>query len=501
MKRREFLTKTMGATAAMTLPFSVSSKEPEHKWDREYDLIIVGSGFTGVAAAYSAYKAGLKNILVLEKMKVWGGNSVISGGLAGMPNSKLQKKLGIKDSPELLVKDMLKAGRNFNNPELAYIMASQAYTVYDMLIDCGAQFKDKLIRSGGHSAARSHIPKNASGGGLVVPMHKYLLAHGVKFQNRTKVSNLIQESDLSISGVAVQEDYDFDTKKFKRESTYKSRHGIVVATGGWTQDKKFISTTMPMYSDLERTAHPGATSEMIKSLLAVGSLPLNFDMYQLGPWGCPDEIGGGPASFFAGYAFNESIAVDPMTGQRFVDEHSSRRTRSEAEMLVMEKGTKEKPNYPITFSSEDTAFRAEGFDAAFRDGSVQKTNSVAELAELYGMDVNKLTQSIADWNEVLKGNMPDPFGKTIDKRTELKAPYYSMRLSPKLHYCMGGIAINKNAEVISADTCEPIKGLFAGGEVAAGTHGMDRLGGCSSVDCMVFGQIAGRTAAKYKANA
>ena len=131
---------------------------------------------------------------------------------------------------------------------------------------------------------------------------------------------------------------------------------------------------------------------------------------------------------------------------------------------------------------------------------MNKSNSVAELAKRHGVDEAVLTQSIADWNEIVAGKA-DPFNKPLDRRTELKAPFYSLRLSPKLHYCMGGVAITPDAEVIDATTCEPIKGLFAAGEVAGGTHGMDRLGGCSSVDGLVFGQIAGRTAANYKANA
>ncbi len=72
-----------------------------------------------------------------------------------------------------------------------------------------------------------------------------------------------------------------------------------------------------------------------------------------------------------------------------------------------------------------------------------------------------------------------------------------MRLTPKLHYCMDGIAVNPRSEVLSTTTLAPIPGLYAAGEVTGGVHGMDRLGGCSSVDCMVFGLEAGRNAAAF----
>ena len=52
---------------------------------------------------------------------------------------------------------------------------------------------------------------------------------------------------------------------------------------------------------------------------------------------------------------------------------------------------------------------------------------------------------------------------------------------------------------MSSQTCRPIPGLYAAGEVTGGVHGMDRLGGCSSVDCFVFGRIAGAQVAARKA--
>lgn len=500
MKRREFITKSIGVTAAMALPFSSQAAVSVENWDSEYELIIVGSGFAGLSAAYSANKAGLKSILVIEKMEAWGGASAICGGIACMPNTPLQKKHGIKDSPELLVKDMLKVGRKFNHLELANTLATKANTAYDMMEECGVEFKDKLLRLGSHSAPRGHIPSNASGGGIVVPMHKYLRGKGVQFQNRTNVSALTRNEANAVNGVTVQTDFNSESGEFKQELAYKSRHGVVVATGGWGSDKKFIKTTMPSYSNLRATAQPGATAGMIKSLLSAGSLPVMLDMYQLGPWGSPDERPAGPGAFFADYAFAEGIAVDPMTGKRFSNELASRRDRSEAQMVVMEKGTLEEPNYPFTFCSEETTTRAEGFHAAYRDGAVFKTESIKELAKLHGVkDVSALTQSIDDWNEIVKGG-PDPYNKPLDIKTKLKAPFYSFRLSPVLHYCMGGVAITSKAEVIDATTCDPIKGLFAAGEITGGVHGMDRLGGCSSVDGLVFGQVAGQSAASYKAN-
>lgn len=479
-----------GVNTAMAHP-SVSNLD----WDEEFDMIIIGSGFAGLAAAYQANKEGVKNIVILEKMQAYGGNSCLCGALMAMPLTKMQKELGIKDSPELMVKDMLAAGRGFNHVDLTRTMAENAHKAYDMLIDCGVEFQKKVIRLGGHSVPRAHLPKVPSGGSIVVPMHKYLRKAGIRFINCVNVTELLM-GDGAVDGVALQSGYDWKTGRYDRLKTFKAKKGIVVATGSWGQDKEFVKATMPAYKDLECTSQPGSTATMIKALLKAGALPVMLDMYQLGPWASPDEKGAGPGSFFADYAFAEGIAVDSKTGKRFMNELADRRTRSEAQLAVLAKGDAKHPNYPFCFCSQETTERAEGFKAAYREGTVKRSDSVEALAKLHNVSVKELQATIDEWNQIVAGKKVDPFAKPLDKRTVLKPPFYSMRLSPKLHYCMGGASITTKAEVVSAQTCRPIVGLYAAGEVSGGTHGMDRLGGCSSVDCLVFGQIAGHEIAR-----
>lgn len=463
-------------------------------WDEEWDTIIVGSGFAGLAAAYEAQRMGVKKILILEKMEAYGGNSALCGALMCMPGTKMQKAKGIEDSPELMVKDMVAAGRGFNHVELTRTLAENAHKAYDMLVDCGVEFQDKVIRLGGHSAPRAHLPKVPSGGAIVVPMHKYLRSKGVRFRNRTLVEELVRRGE-TVTGVIVRKGYDWHDKSDRGMQALRARYGVIVATGGWGQDNQFVGATMPAYKNLESTSQPGSTARMIKALLAAGALPVMIDMFQLGPWASPDEKGAGPGSFFADYAFGEGMAIDPKTGKRFMNELSDRRTRAEAQLVVLAKGTKEKPNYPFCFCGEETTKHAEGFKAAYREGTVKRSENVEELAKLHNVDPKILQESIDEWNLIVAGKKEDPFKKPLDVRTELKAPFYSMRLSPKLHYCMGGASITTKAEVVDARTCAPIPGLYAAGEVTGGTHGMDRLGGCSTVDGLVFGQIAGHEVA------
>jgi len=73
--------------------------------------------------------------------------------------------------------------------------------------------------------------------------------------------------------------------------------------------------------------------------------------------------------------------------------------------------------------------------------------------------------------------------------------FYVAIVCPVVHYCMGGLKISEDAEVMTEE--EPIPGLYATGEVCGGVHGKNRLGGSSLLDCVVFGRVSGRAVTKY----
>ena len=69
-------------------------------------------------------------------------------------------------------------------------------------------------------------------------------------------------------------------------------------------------------------------------------------------------------------------------------------------------------------------------------------------------------------------------------------------MSPKVHHCMGGLVTDDNCEVLDVRSDKPIGQLFAAGEATGGVHGAVRLGSCAVTDCLVYGRVAGQTAAK-----
>ena len=91
----------------------------------EADVIVLGAGGAGMAAAITAKENGA-NVLVLEKMPMVGGNTLISGAEMAAPGNWLQEKEGIEDSVDLFYEDIMKGGDNIADPEVVRVLAENA---------------------------------------------------------------------------------------------------------------------------------------------------------------------------------------------------------------------------------------------------------------------------------------------------------------------------------------------------------------------------------------
>ena len=156
-----------GVTALFGTAAQASTKVPA-KWDETHDVVVIGSGFAGLAAAIEAKKAGADTV-VLEKMPTAGGNSIINGGILTATGCPQQLKHGIKDSPELLASDMLAAGLYMNQPEKVKLVAKSALSNYEWTVkELGVEYNLEAIgQEGGHSVPRYVFTKNGSGSGIV----------------------------------------------------------------------------------------------------------------------------------------------------------------------------------------------------------------------------------------------------------------------------------------------------------------------------------------------
>lgn len=461
-------------------------------WDEEYDVIVIGSGFAGLAAAIEARLHG-SNVLVLEKMRTPGGNSAICGGLFAAAGSLLQAREGIEDNPELMLKDMLEAGAGLNHRELAKLVADRSVETLQWTIDyLGVEYKDSLNHLGGHTVARTYITKTGTGSGIIQPMLVKCRNLGVEIRMKTQLIQLLMDDTGRVEGVCVRSDYHFPKADSGILKCIKARRGIVLATGGFSNDLAFRLIQDPRLTEnVDSTNHAGATAEGLIAAFEVGATPLQLCWIQLGPWASFDEKGWGVGSMFTLLAgFPYGIMVDANTGKRFVNEMSDRRLRTDA-MLMSDRA-------PVTIVDSEGVKHATTLEKCLKRGVVKSFDSMEELASFHMIPLQPLQETLEMYKLHLLHGRDVEFGKPIPKdlRPIEKPPFYSIRLLPKVHYCMGGLRINTDTEVLRVTDGKTIPGLFAAGEVTGGVHGASRLGSNSIVECLAFGRIAGRNVAK-----
>jgi len=472
-----------------------NSPDAQFKWDESVDVVIIGSGFAGLAAAIEAHDAG-SSVKIVEKMDKPGGNSWINGGQVATAGSALQKKQGIVDSPDLMFNDMMKAGLQLNYPHLARAVAEQSNAAVEWTMKrLGAEFKEHINTMGGHSVPRVLQTANGHGSEIVGKQIDALKKDGVTISLQTLLTRLIQDTSGRVVGIEVRKGHEFGKPESGVLQTIRALKGVVLASGGFSGDIRFRTTQAPELTDsFKTTNHPGANSEGLIAALRIGASPIQLDQIQLLPLTSPDDEGFGSANgFIAGAGMPLGVLIDPETGKRFVSELANRKIQSDAIVAIGHPAISIADAYAAAFSLW-------GLKHSLESGSVKQFDTLDALAEYFKIDAKVLKATVEAFNSAVTAKKDPEFGKSIlrDARPIVTAPFHAARVWPKVHYIMGGIEMNEHAEVIDLDG-KVIPGLHAAGEVTGGVHGGCRLGGSSIIDCLVFGRIAGKAVSSQAA--
>lgn len=496
ISRRSLLKSSLGGIGLFAGAQSVMAATPQ--WDETVDVIVVGSGFAGLMAAYMAKKAGCE-VVILEKMPTAGGNSIINGGIMGVPGTEIQKVKGIKDSPEQMAQDMLKAGLYMNYPEKVKALTEEALPAYNVLVnELGVEFSDTILKhEGGHSVPRSCYLKNGSGSGIVTKQLEALKKLGVKPRVRCCMEKIILNDKGEVEGLQVREGYRFPRENSGKVKMIRAKKGIVLAYGGFGADPQYRVIFDPKLGEkFQSTNQPGATGQAWRVAAQAGVQMTQNDWIQCLPYTSPDEKGFGLGWAWAGHTQAYGFWIDAATGERFVNELADRKIRSDAIMIRANQGHE-------CLSVGDK--KCEELFQVIRPGWTQRIlknkvcmryDTLEEMAKAHNIPLDKLKQTIAEVNKSVETKV-DPLGRRVnaDLKPQTEGPWYVTRLLPKVHHCMGGILTTPKAEVVSV-TGKVIPGLYAAGEATGGVHGAVRLGSCAITDCIANGMIAGREVAK-----
>ena len=441
---------------------------------KEADVVVIGGGGAGLTSAIAAHEKGAKVILI-EKTELLGGNTNYATAGLNAAGTKIQEKLGEKDSPELFYEDTMKGGKNKNNKELVKVLANNSSSIVDWLIERGADLSE-ITSTGGQSAKRTHRPTGgaAVGPNIVSALSKTAENEKIDIRKGTKAIALVKGKNRII-GVKVRE---IDGKEY----TIKAK-AVIVATGGFGANAQMVEKYNPKLKGFGSTNNPAIVGDGIIMVEKVGGALVDMNEIQTHP-----TVVHKKTNMITEAVRGEGAILVNGDGKRFIDELETRDVVSKA--ILEQKG---KSAFLVFDEGIRTKLKA-------ADGYVKKGYAVEgtleEIAAKIGTDAKTLEATLNKYNEAVKNKADSEFNKKTLPKELTGTKYYAIEISPAVHHTMGGVRINANAEVLGKNG-RPIKGLYAAGEVTGGIHGANRIGGNAVADITIFGKIAGENAATF----
>ena len=491
---------------------------------KEADVVIVGAGGAGMTAAMTASDAG-KSVIILESQAMVGGNSVRSTG--GMNAAKtvyqdenefgegagVEKMLksaadnyadnefitslaatvaqqwadyqanpvGYFDSVELMELDTMVGGKGINNPELVKTLVEGTAPAIDWLDENGMSLHN-VAAFGGASVKRIHRPVNEEGkvvsvGAYLVPlMEKACQDRGVEFILNTTADTILTDANGQAVGVS-------GTDKDGNTVTVNAK-AVVLATGGFGANLDMVASYKPELKGFMTTNAPGIQGQGIAMATAIGAATVDMDQIQIHP-----TVEANTAALITEGLRGDGAILVNANGERFTDEVSTRDKVSAAEIAQ-----------PGSFSwlvvDQAMADASNVIQGYITKGYTKQGATYEELAKEIEVDPATFAATMEKWNGCVEAKTDADFGRTSFANPLNTAPYYAIKVSAGVHHTMGGVVINSSTEVLKEDG-SVIPGLFAAGEVTGGVHGANRLGGTAVADFVVFGRIAGASAAAF----
>ncbi|MDN5681086.1 MAG: flavocytochrome c, partial [Ewingella sp.] len=443
---------------------------------QSYDVVVVGSGGAGLAAAIQACDEGAK-VLVVEKMSTIGGNTIKASVGMNAAETRFQKLKGIEDSKELFYQESLKGGQFKNNKVLLREFVERAPQAVEWLAEHDIELSDITI-TGGMSIDRTHRPadRSAVGGFLISGLVKNLNKRNIDVMLDTSVTQIRYEQG-AVQGVELLND--------ENEVLTINAKSVIVATGGFSANRDMVVKYRPELDGFVTTNHKGATGGGIAILQNIGADTVDMGEIQIHP----------TVEQTTSYLISEAIRgggaiLVNQAGKRFFNEMETRDKVSAQIIAQPEK-------YAYVVFDEQVRLNNKAADEYIARGFVISAESPRELANKLEMDFHAFLATLETYNVAVDKQHDAEFGRTTAMRHPInQGPFYAIRIAPGVHHTMGGVTINTETCVLDSQK-QTLNGAFAAGEVVGGIHGGNRIGGNAVADIIIFGILAGRNAARF----
>ena len=511
--------------------------------DMTSDVVVIGGGGAGLAAAISASENGAK-VIVIEKNGEVGGDTLVCGAIYNAPNRELQKKIEMnKIKEEVVEKAINETAVNEEHKELIDIVKTQleehkksgstelfdskewyalqtfnggdkkanlslvktlCYNSYDGLSwikKIGVRFYDFISQGAGSLWERTHTNEDPMGTGFIANyIDKIEKDDNIKILNNTIAMSIDKKDSDKVNIVNCKD-------KYGNEFVIHADKAIIVATGGFSANATMLDLyngATSKWKDIDlntlkttnrKTVSNGSGIDMGTN---VGADIVDMSEIQLLYLG---NLVNGELTKYPPRCVNgtDQVIFINKNGERFTNEGGRRDdicmailNEPDKMFYILESGDGDK--YVDIHSNDFKSADGFSFEYLEKNNYIYVGETLEELAEKLNMNVDTLRKTIDDFNECVDGKT-DAYGRTLFSTKLEKGPFVATPRQVSVHHTMGGLKIDESAHVLDKNG-EIIKGLYAAGEVTGGIHGGNRLGGNAVVDTVVYGKIAGENAAR-----
>jgi succinate dehydrogenase / fumarate reductase flavoprotein subunit len=432
----------------------------------EYDVLVIGAGGAGLRAAIEASAAGVKVGLVCKSLLGKAHTVMAEGGVAAA-----LANVDERDSWKVHFADTMRGGQYLNNWRMAELHAKEApdrvreLEAWGAVMDRTADGRILQRNFGGHKYPRLAHVGDRTGLEMIRTLQDHGIHLGITVHMECTVTTLLKDGDR----VAGAFGYDRQKGFFM---LWRAK-AVVLATGGYGRAFKITSNSWEYTGDGQALAY------------RAGAELKDMEFFQFHPTGMvwpPSVRGilvtegvrgeGGVLRNSEGKRFmfddipplyKHQVATDEEEGWRYVT--GDKNAKRPPELLTRD-------HVARCINREVKAGRGSPHGGVF-------------------LDISWIKEKIPNAPEHIRKKLPSMYHQ-FKQLAELDITTEPMEVGPTSHYAMGGINVDGDTQM-----CPTVPGLFAAGEVAAGLHGANRLGGNSLSDLIVFGKIAGEHAAKY----
>lgn len=479
MDRRHLLLGSI-ALSASALSVPALSGETDNA-----DVVIIGSGIAGLACAVSAKaQAPTARVVVLEKNTTpFYSSTAFASGLFNVSPPGARGKGS-------LFQELLDLGHGLNDTELLALYVDHSQAALKWLTDHGVQVAAKSNPA--FTGRKTYLPKNGGGVRYLEALYVEACRLSIEFRFNSKALRLLPDNSERVTSVEFTSPSGLHRLHAKR--------AVVLATGGFLGNIGKIDKYCGASKRLFTFSSPASQGEGLEMATEIGAATCFLGKVAGYAYGVPLDADTRRGLIFRGdfLCARGAIAID-RTGRRFVNEELNSPTvfgvmqeKSMSECYVLASKT-----HLYTYLREDFPYvigwNRQRFtrDLAENGSFGQRFDSLAQMAVKIGADLETLSETVSLFNHEITRGIDSAFGRNIAHLVPLSAPWYLFACHTVAGVSLGGLKISPRMEVLDSQM-QPIKGLYAIGEVTGGIHGDNFAGGSSLSSAATFGFLSGK---------